>query len=185
MTCPTRRSPLAARRFLLAPAGAVLLAIGGCSPTLDWREIRPEGSSLTLLFPCKPANHAREVRLDGKPRPMTLHACEAGGITFALGQVSVSDAREVGPALEALRDAAVANLQASAPSARSFGVPGGASAAGVGRLDASGRLPGGDAAQLAAVFFFRGTQLFQATAFGQQLDPEAVDTYFSSLKISG
>ena len=155
-----------------------------CSPTLDWREVRPQDSGLALLFPCKPASHAREVRLDGSPRQMVLYACEAGDSTFALSQVAVSDLREVEPALDALRSAAAANVQAGSPTARAFAVPGATPNARSGRLDAVGRLPGGDAGQLAAVFFVQGTSLFQATVFGRRLDGDAVDTYFSGLTLS-
>ena len=165
--------------------GTLFLATAACSPTLDWREIRPQDSGLTLLFPCKPASHAREVRLDGSPRQMVLYACEAGDSTFALSQVAVSDPREVDPALDAMRAAAAANVQAGSPTAQDFVVPGATPSGRAGRLDAAGRLPGGDAGQLAAVFFVRGTSLFQATVFGRRLDREAVDTYFSGLKLSG
>lgn len=166
-------------------AGVSALALGACSPTLDWREVRPDGSGLTLLFPCRPGSHAREVRVGGGVLPMTLYACEAGGATFALGQIDVTEPSEVNATLAALRAAASDNLQAQASAMRAFPVPGATASDAAGRVDATGRLPGGDAGELSAVFFARGTRLFQATVLGRRLDQEAVETYFSGLKLSG
>ena len=87
---------------LLACAAVLLVA---CSPTLDWREVQPEGAGAQLMFPCKPSTNVRTLQLAGARIPMALHACSAGQMTFALAVADVIDAARVGPALEQLSDA--------------------------------------------------------------------------------
>ena len=47
------------------PSLSLLAALIACSPTLDWREARPEGSGVAALFPCRPDQHERTVRIAG------------------------------------------------------------------------------------------------------------------------
>ena len=77
-------------RFLLliAVLGGSLLA---CSPTLNWREVRPEGVSLTMLLPCKPDRASKAVPLGGHPIRLSMTGCEAGGALFALAVAEVAD----------------------------------------------------------------------------------------------
>ena len=78
---------LAVRGFPVRGASLVslLAAVAGllfsaCSPTLDWREVRPEGGYLTVLLPCKPERLSRDLVLgEGPPRRIELLACTAGG----------------------------------------------------------------------------------------------------------
>ncbi|MEN9383955.1 MAG: hypothetical protein RL323_1098 [Pseudomonadota bacterium] len=70
--------------FLLAGFAAVLW---GCSPALNWREVRVDGAPLQALMPCKPERATREVPLLGLQAPsLPLHmlSCEASGATYAL-----------------------------------------------------------------------------------------------------
>ena len=48
-----------ARSFCMPDPGRAPAA--ACTPTLDWREVRPEASGLVALFPCKPDRHARRA----------------------------------------------------------------------------------------------------------------------------
>ncbi len=75
------------RRLLLC---ATLLgaALPACSPALDWREVRPDGSAARVLFPCQPKSQTRQAALAGARMPMTLLSCEADGQTFALAHAA-------------------------------------------------------------------------------------------------
>ena len=96
--------------------GAWMTAVGllaACAPALDWREVRPDDSGVTMLFPCKPDSHARRVSLGKQQVRLMLHACTAGGSTWALAFANVGDPALVGEALTELGVAAQKNLEAS------------------------------------------------------------------------
>ena len=68
-------------RCLLLAAALALAALGGCSPTLNWRETRFDGADLTAMLPCKPDRAERTVPLAGRDAPLRMQGCEAGGAT--------------------------------------------------------------------------------------------------------
>jgi len=167
--------------------GAVLALLGllaACSPALDWRELRPEGSGVQLMLPCKPASHARRVQLAGGPTELTLYACTAGGVTWALAFADLQDPARVGPALQALREAAAANLGAAAPQAKALQVDGATPNPASARLALRGQLPDGQAVQEEMAVFAKGTRVYQATCVGPTLPVEDVETFFGSLRAS-
>jgi hypothetical protein len=169
------------RLFWAAPVACCI----ACAPTLNWREIRPEGSGAIALFPCKPSTHVRTVRLGATTMPMALYACTAGGVTYALAHAELGDPHLVGPALTELRASTAANLGAVAHADGSLQVPGMTPNAHAGRIRMEGKLPSGEAAQAAAGFFVKGTRVFQVTVVGSKLDGQALETYLGGLKLSG
>src|SRR5512139_2177354 len=100
------------RSLSISILGTALL---GCTPALDWREVRPTGAGITLLFPCRPDSHARQVRLGADTVRLEMHACAAAGATWGLAFADVADPTRVGPALFELRAAAARNVEASDP----------------------------------------------------------------------
>src|SRR5262245_50707126 len=95
-----------------------------CSPVLDWRQMTPPGLGVQAMFPCRPASLTRQVVLLSSRMDMVMHACSAGGSTFALASLVTSDVRDVGTAIDSLREAAARNLDAEPAPARPFAVPG-------------------------------------------------------------
>ena len=99
-----------------APLPALLLTLlltllmAGCSPALDWREVRPADTGAQLLLPCKPASHARELTLAGQKVRMVLHACRAADTTWAVAWAELADPARTGPALAELKASAAANV---------------------------------------------------------------------------
>lgn len=164
-----------------AMLGAALLA--GCSPTEDWRDVRPAGSGAQLLFPCKPASQTRDVPLAGDPVPMTLLACTAGANTFAFAHADVVDPARVTPALRALADAAAVNLGATPETGEPWRVDGMTPNAEARRLRLQGRLPDGSEVREEVVTFARGTRVFQATVVGPSPAPESIAVFFDSLTL--
>ena len=172
------RSPIAAGGVGLC------LFLAGCSPVLDWRDWRPASSGLSLLFPCKPTPQVRSVQLAGQAVRLALHACSAGGQTWALAFADVGDPTRIGAALADLRDSAAANLGAAASEPRALlAVPGATPHAGSRRWALVGRLPDGEPVRAEIAVFVRGTTVFQATVLGAELPPEGVATFFESLRI--
>jgi hypothetical protein len=154
----------------------------GCAPSLDWREVWPEGSEAVVLFPCKPSHYARRVMLAGEPVTLALSACVAADATWALAHADVVDPARVGAALEALREAAAANVAAAASSPLPLRVPGATPNPRSVRLAMGGRLPDGKAVQEQVAVFAHGTRVFQATVLSAALPSEAADTFFGSLR---
>jgi hypothetical protein len=165
---------------------AALIALAllcACSPTLDWREVRPEGSGLVALFPCKPSTDARTVTLDGARVRMLLTSCRAGDTTWALAFADVADPSRVASALAELRAASEANFGAKAQPVGPLQVNGMTPNPQAQRMRLQGKLPDGQAVTLETGFFSRGARVFQASAMGATLGSESVANFFESLKL--
>ena len=169
-------------RIFLAPLAAAGL-LAGCTPALDWREVRPAGSQLLLLFPCKPSAQERRVALAGQAVRMTLHACAAGGQTWGLAVADVADPTRVTPALAELGASSAANIGAAPARPAPFQVRDATPNAGSQRLRLQGNLPDGTQVKMQVAVFTHGTRVFQATVLGEALDTEAVDTFFDALRV--
>ncbi len=169
-----------AARWLLLVSAALAAA---CSPALDWRDWRPVDSGLVMLLPCKPVPQVRSVRLAGQSVRLALHACSAGGQTWAVAYADMRDPALVGAALGELVDSAAANLTSPVPDARkALAVPGATPHAASRRWALAGQLPDGKAVQEELAVFARGTVVFQATVLGAELPAEGVTTFFESLR---
>ncbi len=198
--------------YRLAATLLPVTCVQGCSPALDWRDVRPEGSALQLQFPCRPAAQQRQVSLAGSSVRLHLEVCDAGGQTWGLSHGDVGDPARVTPALLQLREAAAANItgpQPSATAAASFSASGSASARAHApapapapvavnspgtvpgmtpnpasmRARLSGNGPDGRPVQMQIVVFAHGTRVFQATVLGAELPLTGADTYFASMAI--
>ena len=163
------------------PLALVLLC--ACSPTLDWREVRPEGSGAVALFPCKPSTDARMVTLEGFRARMVLTTCRAGDVTWALAFADVAEPERVASALTALRAATAANLGATVQPVGPMRVGGMTPSPQAQRVRMQGKLPGGERVTLEAAFFTRGTWVFQATVMGPRLASDEVGSFFDNLKL--
>lgn len=170
-------------RLAVALASAVVLAAGvACTPALDWREFVPQGMELSVTFPCRPDRHARSVALAGRPMPMQMLVCKAGGSTFAVSRVEVADPAHISPALTDLRSAAIGNVQGRDARLTPFDVKGMAANDHAVRVAVDGTLPDGAAVQQHAVFFVRGLRVYQATVIGRAPALAAVDIFFTGLR---
>jgi hypothetical protein len=147
-------------RLLGTLLGATLL--GACSPALNWRDARPEGTSLLLTFPCKPQQIAQDVVLAGRNVHMSMTGCVAAGMTFALAHARLDDAASSAAALDALRQSAVANLDGRVGASHPVQVGRDAGIA----LDIDGRSPQAEAMREHVVLFAHGADAYQATTFG-------------------
>ncbi len=178
--CSARFLP-ARMRFALA--AAALSTVSACTPALDWREVRLDGGLLTALFPCKPLDQTRDASLLERRLAMHLQSCQAADANFAVSYADVGDPADVAPALARMQAALAANLGA-APTARlPYRVAGMTPGEQSVRLRLRGRLPDGTGAEGQAVFFARGTRIYQAVVLGRRADAEAADTFFDSLRL--
>jgi len=175
------RTPTPSRAVL---AIALAAALAACSPALNWREVRPEGTRLSLLLPCKPDKARKLVPLGGRPTELAMLGCEAGGATFAVAVADVGDAGRAAEVLTRWQALTLANMQALPASAQPLAlqVPGASAGVPAVRVQAQGRRADGSAVSGQAAFFARGSQVFQAVLYAPQIAPEAAETFFSSLK---
>jgi hypothetical protein len=161
----------------------MLVLLVGCAPALNWREWRAPGSTLVALWPCKPQQAERNVALAGRPVRLALVQCDADGATWALARADVGDPAQVGPALVALREAALANIGAGrAGDDVAVQVPGATPNREARAFNATGRRPGGASVQLQVALFAHGTTVWQATVLAPQLDSEAAAIFFGALR---
>ena len=160
------------------------MALVACSPALDWREVRPEGSGALVLFPCKPTHHARQVALAGQDVLLNLVACTADDVTWAVAFTELGDPTRMTPALAALQAASLDNLGAEASASRALPlkVSGATPYPGAGRVAFEGRRPDGSALQAQVAVFAKGTRAFQATVIGNRLPAEGLETFFDGLR---
>jgi hypothetical protein len=159
------------------------MLLAGCSPALDWREVRPADTGAQLLLPCKPASHARELTLAGQKVRMVLHACRAADTTWAVAWAELDDPGRTAPALAELKSSAAANVGASRLQPLAGRTPGETPNPESGRYAVSGRLPDGQLVQGRLVLAARGPAVMQATALGPRPDETALDTFFDSLRL--
>ena len=164
---------------------AACLALAACTPTLDWREVRPSGGGVLALFPCRPSQDARTVPLAGAPAKVDLQSCQAAGATFALSFTDVQDPARVAKTIEALRMAAASNLGGTPVIAGAAAVSGMTPNPQAQRVRVDGRFPDGTAVREDLLFFVKGTVVYQATVLGARVDASAVDSFFDGLKLTG
>lgn len=167
----------------IAVALGLVLGLAACAPALNWREVRPADSGALVMFPCKPLHDVRRVPLAGPPVAMSISACSAADVTFAFAHADVADPARVGPALQAMRAAAIANLGGSVVSERPVQVEGMTPHPQARVLELRGHLPGGQPTRERVAVFSKGTRVYQATLFGPSLDDEASETFFRGVRL--
>lgn len=171
--------------ILLNAGLAALIALAACSPALNWREVRPEGTRLALLLPCKPDKAQKVVPLGGRPTPLAMLGCDADGATFAVAIADGGDPSQAASVLALWQDLTLANMKA-VPASRQplpLKVPGASPGTPVIRLQAQGQRADGTAVSGQAAYFAQGSQLFQVVMYAPRIAPEAAETFFSSLKL--
>jgi hypothetical protein len=178
MTSRNRRGAAA----VIGAAAATAALLAGCSPSLDWREAHAEGSDVQLLFPCRPTQVDRRVPLAGANVKLSLMSCSAGSLTWGLAYADVADPARVDAALQALSASAAKNMGAKGAALAPQAIPGATPQARSGRLRLEGHLPDGKPVRMQALVFARGTVVFQASALGENLADETVDTFLASVR---
>ena len=163
---------------------ATLLALAGCSPAFNWREVRPDSTRLNLLLPCKPDKAQKVVPLGGQPTTLSMLGCEAGGATFAVAVADLGDAARAAAVLALWQGLTLANMKAAPGTAQALPltIRGASAAPPVARVQARGQRADGTPVTGQAAYFAQGSQVFQVVVYAPQIAPEVAETFFSSLK---
>jgi hypothetical protein len=92
------------------------LLIAGCTPKMDWREIRQETAGFKAMFPGKPLEVSRKLSLGQPPEAitLTLQSARIDDVMFAVGWI---DNARPGHRQQ-LEEAMLANIQAVPDSIR-------------------------------------------------------------------
>ena len=169
-----------------------LLALPACSPTFNWRDVRPENTRLSLLLPCKPNKAQKVVPLGGRSTELTMLGCDAGGATFAVAVADLGDASKVAAVLVQWQNLTLANMKALPAGAAAGPTPatqvlplklGGTGIQPPAVLvKARGQRPDGTAVTGQAAYFAQGSQVFQVVLYADKVAPEVSESFFSSLK---
>lgn len=159
-----------------------MIALAGCSPTLNWREMRLASTPLKLMLPCKPDQGSRKMPMAGTEVDMHMSGCEAGGALFAVAWVEVKEAGQTGLALVQWQNAMLANMQATTTQIADFRPKGATETPKGVRVTATGRQQDGRAVQAQGAWFVRGTQVFHAVIYADKLNPDAAEAFFSGLE---
>jgi hypothetical protein len=154
-----------------------LLMLAACSPSLDWREVRPEGADLLAMFPCKPSVSAHPAT-PAEPVTMGLAQCEAAGQSFALSWAEVDDPAQVTAALRQMRTSLSTKLAAPPSPTSPLQVPGMTP-----NPEAQQQLLKGSRQQASVAVFTRGRRVYQAVMLGPQANAAAWDAFIGSLRL--
>ncbi|MEK8030745.1 hypothetical protein AACH06_07895 [Ideonella sp. DXS29W] len=168
-------------------AAAVAGGLSACAPALDWREVSIDGPGLSAAFPCRPVSQTRDVPLGGRATKMTLSACEAAGVTFAVSIADVQDPSRVPAALVELRAGSLGKVTTGPAMPRqlaSWSVAGATPQPQAGRWRADGTRPDGQSLSMDTAVFSRGTWVIQASAIGDRLDESGQAPFFDGLRFA-
>jgi hypothetical protein len=161
---------------------ALAVFLAACSPTFNWREMRAEPTELKAMLPCKPDKASRQVPMAGRQVDLQVLGCEAGGATFAIMFADIGDAGRSGEVLAQWKQATLSNMRAVAGQERPFLPPGAIALPQSRQVVASGRRGDGSKVEGHAAYFARGSHVFQAVIYTDQLKPESAEPFFSGLK---
>ena len=161
---------------------ALLLGLAACNPTFNWREIRAERMGLHAMFPCKPDTGSRTVPIAGREVELHVLGCDTGGATFAVLSGDV-DPLSAGEVLAQWQRATLANLHGAASREQPFVLAGAFPWTQSQRVTASGMRANGGKVDSEAVYFARGSRVFQAVVYAGRMPAEAADTFFAGLRL--
>lgn len=183
------------RAITLRTLGALtaLVLVAACSERLEWREVKST-DGYSVLLPGRAQTVAREVEFEGQRLPLSMTSTGVGPTLFAVGVARLppalaEDAAARERAIAYFRDALVRNIggQLTTTGPAALGGPEGTRTVVRAAQAAEARGRGGDGrpATLAARFFIVDDRLFEVIAVGGDgaLDPNALDTYFTSFRV--
>jgi hypothetical protein len=169
-------------RVTTATLTLAALALSACSPTFNWRTVRPDGAALQALMPCKPDEARRDTPLGGSVTPLNMLSCEAGGATFALAWADLGQADRVPAALTQWQAATLSSLKAAPDAARRWTQTVTHAERSEG-LAVQGVRHDGSATQARVLYLARGTRIYQAAIYAPAIGGEESTTFFEGLQL--
>jgi hypothetical protein len=184
----TARAALARRAAVALAAAVLAVALSGCTPEYNWRELRPDDAHWIALLPARPATATRDIRLGDVAVTMTMHGAKVRDTAFTVAEAPLPAAGDAAAALAVMRQALVRNIEGKelasaqvvvpvvAASGRQAGAAPGLS------VEAAGTIRGKPALMQARLVAHAG-RAYQALVVGTDLDPEQAKTFFDSFRL--
>ena len=157
-------SPLFRRIPCLLAAAGLLAA---CSPTLNWRDV-DVGPQTRVQFPCRPEHAERSLVLAGAPMRAGMLVCDAGGLSWSVTVLDVSDPARLTTVLREARLGLATRLQGSEGSSQPVRIAGMTPSDENRRVVIVGPPGAGQPTRAEAVFAARGLQVFQLVVMTQR-----------------
>lgn len=173
-------------RLFQSVAVLALVWLAACTPSLNWREVRIEGSPLVATMPCKPERFAKTVPfVGGATRTLTMLTCEAEGAAFAVTMADMGDPALTIAALDQWDKVTRQHVKLSSVVAEQPMMPAGATPNPNSRMIVGkGQRPNGQAMQVHMAYFSRGSQMFQAVLYAPTtLKADVAETFLTGLKL--
>ena len=134
------------------------------------------------MLPCKPEKGSRTVPMAGRQVNLDALSCSTGGATFAVLTADIEDAARAGEVLAQWNTATLANLHSASAQESAFQPAGARKLPQSVQVAASGRRADGSKVESHAAYFARGSHVFQAVIYTDQLKPEVAEPFFSGLR---
>ena len=167
---------------LTRAALAGVAALAGCSPALDWRELRLQAAPLKIVMPCKPEKGSRRVVMAGRPVALDALACAAGGSTFAVLSADIGGPASADGSLRQWQAASLATMRGRTVREHRFVPEGALDLPRSVQLVASGQRTDGKAVEAEVAYFARGKRVFQAAVYSERLEARATEPFFAGLR---
>lgn len=185
-------------------AWVCVIVLSACTPTWDWREIRPTDAPLSVMLPGKPAEMTRTIDLDGVPVAMTMHGALVDGLRFtaawfdlpvagsgidgAAGARAESQREATDRALAAMQAGMLRNIAGTienqalrrVPLLDTTGKPQGDRVAQF--IDATGTVQG-ESMRMQAMFTADGSHCMQFVIVGKPWSDGAAQTFFAGVRL--
>jgi len=177
-------------------------ALLGCSPKLDWREVRSAADVYAVSLPGKPQVVTRDVELPLATGPqkvsMTMTSAGVGPTMFAVGVAHLpasvpQDAAALQASMAFFRDGLLRNIGVRGADRETTPPPGKIGSAALrastafeaqGQLARAGEKP--EPARLAARIYVVDDRLYQVVAMGRASDlpDHEIETFFTSFRLT-
>lgn len=171
------------RNVSLFGYGWLFAALVGCSPALNWRDVRFEQGPLLALFPCKPDQGTRVVPLGERQVPMTMLGCEADGVLFTLARVDAPDPALATALAAHWRVATLASAAAQVSTEVPFILKKSAPNVPSVWVSATGQGPDGSPLSVQVVWVGVGSGLYQAAVYEPPGRASVAPVYFEGLRV--
>lgn len=162
---------------------SISLLLAACSPTLNWREVRPGGGELKALLPCKPDQAQRRQSLAGQEVDVHMLGCEAGGALYAVSVAELGDRLNALDVQTQWQASLLGNMQASTSVRSHWTLKGADVSVAPVRLSAQGLRPDGRPVTAQAVWFSRGKRTYHAAIYAERINTTMSEPFFSGLEL--
>jgi hypothetical protein len=156
-------------------------ALWGCSPAMNWREVRPADAGLVALMPCKPEGAQRDLVMAGQSLTLHMLSCDTAGLTFAMGAMRLPDGLAAADVQRGWRLASLTSLKADPAAAQAWSpvLPKGVSGQG---WQADGLRHDGTRVRAHVLALAHGNEVFQLAVYGDA-SPEVLASALEGVRL--